>query len=92
MVKWFLIVVFAHMYTDGTQDTYMFTDPVFESKQECLASATDADNIQSFVAQLGTVYGNPLPKIQNVVCVREDKLKDVLKNATPGLGKKEIEA
>ena len=51
-MKWLIVVFFVGVYSDGTQATYVFQKPSFESLEECMSAATDKQQIGSFVRQL----------------------------------------
>ena len=51
-MKWLIVVFFVGVYSDGTQDTYVFQKPSFESLEECMSAATDKQQIGNFVRQI----------------------------------------
>lgn len=73
-MTWFLIILFASW---EEYPLYVFTDPTFESKQECLASAADKEDVKKYVYKLLTEFGRPMP-IVGVGCVNEDELETIL--------------
>ena len=73
-MTWFLVVLFMEW---EEYPVYMFTDPTFASKQECVESATNPEDIQGYVVKLLTVYGRPMP-VKGVVCIDENQAKDLL--------------
>jgi hypothetical protein len=73
-MTWFLIILFASW---EEYPLYVFTDPTFESKQECLTSAKDKEDVKKYVYKLLTEFGRPMP-IVGVGCVNEDELETIL--------------
>lgn len=64
----------ATMYNNGDIDIYMFTDPTFNSVEECLVYAQN--NPGPIIGKLSQEFnGAPL---KNLLCVSEDKLKESL--------------
>ncbi len=74
-MKWMVIVVFATM----SGDFYIFTNPKFDSKQECMEQLQDPKNIFRMVMKIGEEYGRPMP-VQIVNCLNEEEIEDILKN------------
>jgi len=72
-MKWFIVVLFAGVYSDGSQDLYVFKTPTFESRDECIGSITDPQAIPNYVQHLFEEYGT-MKRIQAVNCVSEDVL------------------
>ena len=74
-MKWLVIVVFATM----SGDFYIFTNPKFDSKQECIEQLQDPKNMVKMVMKIGEEYGRPMP-VQIVNCLSEEEIEDILKN------------
>ena len=72
-MKWLIVVFFVGVYSDGTQDTYVFQKPSFESLEECMSAAKDKQQIGSFVRQILIDVG--YKDIHKVVCTTENKIK-----------------
>lgn len=72
-MKWLIVVLFATM--EG--DLYVFTDPTFETQQECRAFITDREKIPMLVEKLNMEYGVPMP-IQGVNCIQEELFKEIM--------------
>ena len=69
-MKWLIVVFFVGVYSDGTQDTYVFQKPSFESLEECMSAATDKQQIvQQILIDVG------YKDIHKVVCTTESKIK-----------------
>ena len=51
-MTWLIVVLFATIGTDGKLDAYVFTEPSFVTKEECMRGALEPDNIKKFVAKL----------------------------------------
>ena len=64
----------ATMYNNGDVELYMFTDPTFETVEECLAYART--NPGPIMGKLFREFnGAPL---QNLLCVTEEQLRKAL--------------
>ena len=72
-MKWLIVVFFVGVYSDGTQDTYVFQKPFFDSLEECMSAATDKQQIGGFVRQILIDVG--YKDIHKVVCTTENKIK-----------------
>ena len=70
-MKWFVYVIMMGMYPDGTQDTYLYTEPTLPTLEACQAyvynnsSALRMDMMQEFEGK----------QIERVFCIEEQKLK-----------------
>ena len=71
-MKWFILVIFLQQ-----PNIYVFTDPTFESEDQCVGSITDPQFYPTLVAKLIQEYQQPF-SIRNVLCIDEKELKDVL--------------
>lgn len=67
-MKWFLVVMFMEW---EQYPIYMFTEPTFESREECIASAMDPNEIPKYLNQLLLAYGRPM-SVQGINCITED--------------------
>lgn len=72
-MKWLIVVVFQTI----TGDVYIFTDPTFDTREECMISVMNPDDQQRYVAQLTHEYGKVMP-ILAVNCLQEDTIKKIL--------------
>ena len=72
-MKWFIVVLFYTL----NGDVYIFTDPTFESYDECVGSITDPQAVPSYVNKLVMEYGYLIP-IQALNCVDEGTVKQIL--------------
>ena len=70
-MKWFLIVFFAA----GHQ--FIFTDPTFESLEECRFSANHPPHIAMYSKKLLQQYGYP-QRVDRVACASEEDIKKIL--------------
>lgn len=66
-MKWFIAVVFYTLQGD----VYVFTEPTFDTQQQCMASVTDPQQAQSYARKLVLEYGRLMP-IQAIACIDED--------------------
>ena len=70
-MKWFVIVLFSQI--DGA---YIFTDPVHESKEHCIASITDPEAVPMYAARLLMDMG-PKAEITGIACANEDQVETI---------------
>tara|TARA_R100000081_G_C4801487_1_gene164493 strand:+ start:898 stop:1152 length:255 start_codon:yes stop_codon:yes gene_type:complete len=75
-MNWLIVVFFVGVYSDGTQDSYIFEKPAFETKDACINAATDKEQINEFVRQLVIDVGHR--DIQKVVCATEEKIRTAI--------------
>jgi len=73
MNYWLMVVIFAGVYADGTQEAYVFRDPHFHSVNECINAANDPKEIPKYAKKLVTEYGKMM-EIQKVVCASQDEV------------------
>jgi hypothetical protein len=78
-MNWIIVVVFAMTLqdTDGGRDMYVFTEPTYESKDMCEADITDPMVYPGLIEKLISEY-KQVKKIEAVVCVTEEELKQAL--------------
>ena len=72
-MNWLIVVVFATM----AGDVYIFTDPKFDTRQQCLDSVRSTVDQQGYIRQLMREYGEVLP-IQGIHCLQEDVINEIL--------------
>lgn len=72
-MTWVIVVLFATM----GGDIYMFTKPTFNTKDECMTSVRDPNNIPKYTQQLVMEYGRLMP-IRAVGCMEEEQIKAIL--------------
>ena len=68
-MKWFLVLVSLQLYSDGTAEHFILTDPTFNSLGECQASASFNRQQVSELAQ------NKLGGPAKIYCFSEESLK-----------------
>lgn len=73
-MKWFIYVIMVGMYSDGTQDTYLFTNPVLPSLETCQEYVFKNSN--AIRMQMMTEFDGKT--IERVFCIEEEKLKKYL--------------
>jgi len=82
-MTWIIVVLFATIGTDGKLDAYVFTEPSYTTKEECMRGALEPINIEKFVKKLVSEgmfvneYGQLQP-IDRVVCAQKDKVHEVI--------------
>ena len=73
-MKWFIYVIMVGMYADGTQDTYLYTEPTLPTLEACqqyvynYSSDIRRDMMTQFDGK----------SIERVFCIEEQKLKQLL--------------
>jgi len=72
-MNWLIVVVFATM----TGDVYIFTDPKFDTREECVASIKDPNMVPVYSKKLVMEYGRLLP-ILGLNCLQEDEIKKII--------------
>jgi len=79
-MKWFVLVVMMGMYSDGTQDIFVYNDMGLKSLEECqmwVAGSSRAlrqDMMNEFDGK----------SIERVFCIEEKKLEEFLRLQTQG--------
>ena len=75
-MKWFLFAILVSFHADGTQDTFVFTDPYSIPSPRmfriCLPKI-----VLSIPFTIDSEYGQHV-KVNKMMCLREDTLKKVL--------------
>lgn len=74
-MNWLVVVIFATL----AGDIYIFENPVWETREECMASLIDPEMQPNYVAKLYQEYGKAMP-IQMVNCLSEDTINDILED------------
>lgn len=72
MLKVIAIVLMLGAGPNGERDTYIFTDPVHDSLQECIAWVQGS--VPQIYQLMGSIYGNR--GIEQVYCMDQRKLED----------------
>ena len=81
-MNWLIVVFFVGVYPDGTQDSYIFERPSFETKAECMYAANDKKQIDLFVKKLILDVGHK--DIHKVVCTTESQIRAAIKLSNGG--------
>jgi len=74
-MNWLIVVVFATM----TGDIYIFTDPKFDTREECVASIKDPNMVPVYSKKLVMEYGRLLP-ILGLNCLQEGEIQKIIKD------------
>jgi hypothetical protein len=72
-MKWLIVVLFQTM----AGDVYIFTDPTFDTRDECMASVYNKDDQKKYIQKLALEYKKAMP-IMAVNCLQEDKINEIL--------------
>lgn len=72
-MSWLVVVIFATFYGD----IYVFTEPTFDSRDECMTSVLNPADIKNYTDKLLQEYGEPMP-ILGINCLQEDEIKRLL--------------
>lgn len=71
-MKWFVIIFFASWNPDGSQDVFVFKEPIYEDHTICIASLYNPAEIEKFIQGLMVHYKGVLPgEIDKVNCIDE---------------------
>lgn len=83
MTEWFIVVIFAITTPDinAGRDMYVFTQPTYNSADQCLADITDPENVPDLVQKLYMEYGSFKP-IEGVVCATKDEIENAIHGRT----------
>ena len=74
------MVFFLSYDTEGTRDTFIFTDPVYTSEADCRATLTDKFYIMNYVHRMMLAYNGVLPgSVEIVNCITEDQFNELKK-------------
>ena len=69
-MNWYIVVIFMEWVE---YPVYVFTEPTFESREACIESLLDPEQIPEYVNHLFLRFGMIMP-IQGVNCINEDIL------------------
>ena len=86
-MKWYVMVFFLSWNEDGTRDTFVFTNPVYNTEAECRVTLTDRTSIMNYVHGLMPVYNGMLPgAVEMVNCIDQNQFNELqgLKNQQEG--------
>ena len=73
------MVFFLSWNADGTRNTFVFTDPVFDDRETCMATLTDKEEIEKYVEGLMEVYNGTIPGvIEAVNCIDQTQFDRLL--------------
>lgn len=75
-MKWFVVVLF--MLEPDTSSFFVFTNPTHDTIEACTESITSPVQVPVYISKLYMEYGEDLPQINKVICIKEDKLKEAL--------------
>lgn len=79
-MKWFIYVIMVGMYADGTQDTYLYTEPTLPTLQACQEYVYVNSNALRMDMMI-EFEGKP---IERVFCIEEQKLKEYFETMQEG--------
>ena len=80
-MKWFIYVIMMGMHSDGTQDTYLYTEPTLPTLEACQSYVYTMSN-QIRMDMMIEFNGK---QIERVFCIEEEKLKKFLEEMTQGI-------
>ena len=72
-MQWLIVVLFATVQGN----VYIFTNPTFDNREECMASITNPAHQKNYIKQLVEEYKKPMP-IMNVNCLSEEVIDKIL--------------
>ena len=79
-MKWFIYVIMVGMYADGTQDTYLFTEPTLPSLEAC----QEYVYVNSDTLRMDMMIEFNGKAIDRVFCIEEEKLKKFFETMQEG--------
>ena len=77
-MKWLVVVIFSGVLQNGTMETFVFTNPRFNTVEECILYANNPPDIQNMVRRIYAEY-NEIKDIHKVVCSTEKQIIEVLR-------------
>lgn len=81
-MKWFIYVIMVGMYSDGTQDTYLYTEPTLPTLEACQQYVYE----NSLDLRQDMILKFQGKQIERVFCIEEQKLKQFLElTLDPGI-------
>lgn len=72
-MQWLIVVLFATVQGD----IYIFANPTFDSREECMASITNPAHQKNYIKHLVEEYKKPMP-IMNVNCLSKEVINKIL--------------
>lgn len=79
-MKWLVLVVVMGMYGNGDQDIYLYNQPQLDTLEQCQTWVYTSSS--ALRADIQRKFEGRTP--ERVFCIREDRLKEFLDNATLG--------
>lgn len=73
-MNWFIYIIMVGIYSDGTQDTYLYSEPTLPTLEECQQYVYDNSNLLR--QQMMIEFDGK--QIARVFCIEEEKLKKFL--------------
>ena len=73
-MKWLVIVIFMNL----NQGVYVFTEPTFETREQCIASITDPQQIPTYMKKLTEEYYPEPFRVRAVNCMTEDEFRSII--------------
>lgn len=73
-MTWYIYIIMIGLYADGTQDTYLYTQPTHESLEAC------QQYVQEYASVLRSDMFNEFSgkSIERVFCIEEERLRQFL--------------
>ena len=79
-MKWFVMVFFLSYNSDGTRDTFIFTNPIYNDRETCMATLTDNNEISKYVEGMMIAYNGVIPgPVEKVNCIDENQFNELQK-------------
>ena len=70
-MKWYIYIIMVGMYSDGTKDTYVYTEPTLPTLEACQEYVYK----NSHHLRMNMLKEFDGKQIQQVFCIEEEKLK-----------------
>ena len=71
-MKWYIYIIMVGMYSDGTKDTYVYTEPTLPTLEACQEYVYK----NSHHLRMNMMKEFDGKQIQQVFCIEEEKLKN----------------
>ena len=74
------MVFFLSYNSDGTRDTFIFTNPIYNDRETCMATLTDNNEISKYVEGMMIAYNGVIPgPVEKVNCIDENQFNELQK-------------
>ncbi|MAS63612.1 MAG: hypothetical protein CL815_00095 [Coraliomargarita sp.] len=78
-MNWFIVAIMAMVHTNGDKDLFVFTDPYFETSQECISYVQENQN--AVMLRLAREFPNN--NLDKIMCVPEENVEKIMESTRP---------